>query len=145
MNKWVETSVDVWSHGRMRLLPRGLKRLFGVEHARIAVSEAAAAELITRGSGISPGPHEARQLRTGMSEDAAAQQFAGIADLLRDDLTNPSDELMVEARMNLVAALRDNGVRNLQVCFRGVPQPPTPDSINALAQMINNIAEHGGR
>lgn len=120
-----------------------LNRLFDATHARAepAMSSAAAAEGITRRSGVVVSPEDLDRLRAGASHEMSMRQLAATAEFFgvpAGYLTGSSEDALVDAQLNLLEAMRDSGIRDLHAC--PVAQPPTPDAINALAQMINRLA-----
>jgi hypothetical protein len=120
-----------------------LNRLFDAMHARDepAMSNAAAAEGITRRTGIVISPEDLERLRAGASHEVSTQQLTAVAEFFgvpADYLTDSSEDAMVNAQLNLLEAMRDSGIRDLHACR--VPQPPTPDAINALANTINQLS-----
>jgi hypothetical protein len=124
-----------------------LNRLFDVVHAvsEPAISNASAAEGITRQSGISISPEDLEQLRTGATQDVSVQQLAAIAEFFGVPpayLTSPLGEPMIDAQLNLLEAMRDRGIRDLHSCHgaRGAVQRQSPQAINGLATTIHRLA-----
>jgi len=117
-----------------------LNRLFEVMHHadEPMISNAIAAEEISRRRGISISPDDIQRLRAGMKRDATAQQLSAIAEFFGVParyLVDPGGDPMVDAQLNLLEAMRDSGVRNLHSCGA----PPTPQAMNWLAETISRL------
>ncbi|UQX13466.1 XRE family transcriptional regulator [Candidatus Mycobacterium methanotrophicum] len=127
-------------------LPDRLNRLFDVMHraSEPVISNAAAAEGISHRSGVSISHDDLRQLRAGTKRDATPEQLSAIAEFFGVPacyLTDPNGDPVIEAQLNLLHAMRDNGVRDLHSCgaARSASEPLPPQAINSVAEMITRV------
>ncbi|WP_253843192.1 helix-turn-helix domain-containing protein, partial [Mycobacterium colombiense] len=104
------------------------------------LSNAAAAAAITKKTGVSISPAYLWQLRSGVKRNptvahlrAIAEFFGVPASYLIDRNTDPA----IEAQLNLLQALRDNGVRDLAARASGL----TPQALKSLAAIIDHLRE----
>jgi transcriptional regulator with XRE-family HTH domain len=100
------------------------------------LSNAAAAEAITRKTGVSISSAYMWQLRNGVKTNPTVQHLRAIADFfgvpasyLIDRDTDPK----IDTQLSLLQALRDSGVRDLAMRASGL----TPKAITSLAAMID--------
>lgn len=104
------------------------------------LSNAAAAAAITRKTGVSISPAYLWQLRNGTKTNPTVAHLRAIADFfgvppsyLIDRGTDPA----IDAQLNLLQALRDNGVRDLAARASGL----TPQALNSLAAIVDHLRE----
>lgn len=104
------------------------------------LSNAAAAAAITEKTGVPISPAYLWQLRSGIKKNPTVTHLRAIADFfgvppsyLIDRGTNPA----VDAQLNLLQALRDNGVRDLAARASGL----TPRALNSLAAIVDHLRE----
>ena len=104
------------------------------------MSNAAAAEAITERTGVSISPAYLWQLRNGVKDNptithlrAIAEYFGLPASYLIDGNPDPN----IDAQLNLLQALRDNGVRDLALRAAGL----TPQALDSLASMIDHVRQ----
>lgn len=102
------------------------------------LSNAAAAAAITRKTGVAISPAYLWQLRSGMKTNPTVTHLRAIADFfglpasyLIDRTTDPA----IDAQLDLLQALRDNGVRDLAARASGL----TPQAIRSLAAMVDEV------
>lgn len=119
-----------------------LSKLFEVmrKAGTAPLSNAAAAAAITKKTGVSISPAYLWQLRSGVKRNptvahlrAIAEFFGVPASYLIDRNTDPA----IEAQLNLLQALRDNGVRDLAARASGL----TPQALKSLAAIIDHLRE----
>lgn len=119
-----------------------LNRLFEVmrKAGTSPLSNAAAATAITTKTGVPISPAYLWQLRSGIKTNPTVTHLRAIADFfgvpasyLIDRDTDPA----IDAQLNLLQALRDNGVRDLAARASGL----TPQALNSLAVMIDHLRE----
>ncbi|WP_459974739.1 XRE family transcriptional regulator [Mycobacterium sp. MUNTM1] len=131
---------EVANEARGGELAARLNRLFEVMRKpnTPALSNAAAAAAITEKTGVSISPAYLWQLRNGIKDNptvahlrAIAEFFGLPASYLIDDDPDPN----IDAQLNLLQALRDNGVRDLALRASGL----TPQALNSLAAMIDHV------
>ena len=120
-----------------------LNKLFAVMHraGEPPLSNGAAAEAITRLTGVSVGHDELERWRAAMRVDATVQQLEAIADFFGVPavyLTDPTDEAAIDAQLNALRAMRDSGA--VVQCARTMG-PPTPQTLNVIAELIVQVAE----
>jgi len=101
------------------------------------LSNAAAAEAITRATGVSISPAYLWQLRTGMKTNPTVQHLRAIAKyfgVAPSYLLDPGTDNSIDAQLSLLQALRDAGVRDLAMRASGL----TPQAIESLRAMIDH-------
>lgn len=105
-----------------------------------ALSNAAAAAAITDKTGVPISPAYLWQLRSGIKTNPTVAHLRAIAEFfgvppsyLIDSGTDPA----IDAQLNLLQALRDNGVRDLAARASGL----TPQALNSLAVIIDHLRE----
>jgi len=104
------------------------------------LSNAAAAEAITRKTGISISSAYLWQLRTGAKTNPtvthlrAIAQFFGVAPSY---LIDPGIDPDIDAQLNLLQAMRDAGVRDLAMRASGL----TPQALNSLRAMVDHARQ----
>lgn len=104
------------------------------------LSNAAAAEAITRKTGISISSAYLWQLRTGVKTNPtvthlrAIAQFFGVAPSY---LIDPGIDPDIDAQLNLLQAMRDAGVRDLAMRASGL----TPQALNSLRAMVDHARQ----
>ena len=104
------------------------------------LSNAAAAEAITRKTGVSISSAYLWQLRTGVKTNPtvthlrAIAQFFGVAPSY---LVDPGIDPDIDAQLNLLEAMRDAGVRDLAMRASGL----TPQALNSLAAMVDHARQ----
>lgn len=104
------------------------------------LSNAAAAEAITRQTGVSISPAYLWQLRNGVKANPTVQHLRAIAEFFgvpASYLIDRGPDPGIDAQLNLLQALRDSGVRDLALRASGL----TPQAINSLAAMIDHIRD----
>lgn len=104
------------------------------------LSNAAAAAAITDKTGIPISPAYLWQLRSGLKTNPTVAHLRAIADYfgvppsyLVDRGTDPA----IDAQLNLLQALRDNGVRDLAARASGL----TPQALDSLAAIVDHLRE----
>ncbi|OBB88208.1 XRE family transcriptional regulator [Mycobacterium colombiense] len=104
------------------------------------LSNAAAAAAITDKTGVPISPAYLWQLRSGLKTNPTVAHLRAIADFfgvppsyLIDRGTDPA----IEAQLNLLQALRDNGVRDLAARASGL----TAQALNSLAAIVDHLRE----
>lgn len=104
------------------------------------LSNAAAAAAITNKTGVPISPAYLWQLRSGIKTNPTVAHLRAIADFfgvppsyLIDRGTDPA----IDAQLNLLQALRDNGVRDLAARASGL----TPQALNSLAAIVDHLRE----
>jgi transcriptional regulator with XRE-family HTH domain len=104
------------------------------------LSNAAAAAAITDKTGVPISPAYLWQLRSGLKTNPTVAHLRAIADYfgvppsyLIDRGTDPA----IDAQLNLLQALRDNGVRDLAARASGL----TPQALNSLAAIVDHLRE----
>lgn len=104
------------------------------------LSNAAAAAAITDKTGVPISPAYLWQLRSGIKTNPTVAHLRAIADFfgvppsyLIDRGTDPA----IDAQLNLLQALRDNGVRDLAARASGL----TPQALNSLAAIVDHLRE----
>ena len=104
------------------------------------LSNAAAAEAITRKTGVSISSAYLWQLRTGVKTNPtvthlrAIAQFFGVAPSY---LVDPGIDPEIDAQLNLLQAMRDAGVRDLAMRASGL----TPQALNSLRAMVDHARQ----
>lgn len=104
------------------------------------LSNAAAAEAITRKTGVSISSAYLWQLRTGVKTNPtvthlrAIAQFFGVAPSY---LVDPGIDPDIDAQLNLLQAMRDAGVRDLAMRASGL----TPQALNSLRAMVDHARQ----
>jgi transcriptional regulator with XRE-family HTH domain len=102
------------------------------------LSNAGAAEAITKTTGVSISPAYIWQLRSGIKANPTVQHLRAIADFFgvpASYLIDRDTDEKIEAQLALMQALRDNGVRDLAMRTSGL----TPDAISSLAAMVDEV------
>ncbi|OBI35955.1 XRE family transcriptional regulator [Mycobacterium colombiense] len=104
------------------------------------LSNAAAAAAITDKTGVPISPAYLWQLRSGLKTNPTVAHLRAIADYfgvppsyLIDRGTDPA----IDAQLNLLQALRDNGVRDLAARASGL----TPQALDSLAAIVDHLRE----
>lgn len=104
------------------------------------LSNAAAAAAITEKTGVPISPAYLWQLRSGLKTNPTVAHLRAIADYfgvppsyLIDRGTDPA----IDAQLNLLQALRDNGVRDLAARASGL----TPQALDSLAAIVDHLRE----
>lgn len=104
------------------------------------LSNAAAAAAITEKTGVPISPAYLWQLRSGLKTNPTVAHLRAIADYfgvppsyLVDRGTDPA----IDAQLNLLQALRDNGVHDLAARASGL----TPQALNSLAAIVDRLRE----
>lgn len=104
------------------------------------LSNAAAADAITRKTGTPISAAYLWQLRTGVKTNPtvthlrAIAQFFGVAPSY---LVDPGIDPDIDAQLNLLQAMRDAGVRDLAMRASGL----TPQAINSLRAMVDHARQ----
>ncbi|WP_231584529.1 helix-turn-helix domain-containing protein [Mycobacterium haemophilum] len=104
------------------------------------LSNAAAAEAITKQTGVSISSAYMWQLRAGVKNNPTVQHLRAIAEFFGVSpsyLIDPGIDPHIDAQLNLVQALRDSGVRDLAVRASGL----TPQSLSSLAAMVDHVRQ----
>nr|VTP01783.1 Nucleoid-associated protein EspR [Mycobacterium riyadhense] len=104
------------------------------------MSNAAAAEAITKQTGVSISPAYIWQLRTGVKNNPTVQHLRAIAEFFGvapSYLIDVGVDPQIDAQLNLLQALRDSGVRDLAMRASGL----TPQALNSLAAMVDHIRQ----
>lgn len=117
-----------------------LNRLFEIMRDPSAppLSNAAAAEAITKTTGVSISSAYIWQLRNGVKTNPTVQHLRAIADYFGvppSYLIDRDSDPKIEAQLTLVQALRDSGVRDLAMRTSGL----TPEAIRSLATMVDEV------
>jgi transcriptional regulator with XRE-family HTH domain len=102
------------------------------------LSNAAAAEAITKATGVSISPAYIWQLRSGLKTNPTMQHLRAIADFFgvpASYLIDREPDQKIEAQLALMQALRDSGVRDLAMRTSGL----TPEAISSLAAMVDEV------
>jgi transcriptional regulator with XRE-family HTH domain len=102
------------------------------------LSNAAAAEAITKQTGVSISPAYIWQLRTGVKTNPTVQHLRAIAKFFGVSpsyLIDPGVHPEIDAQLDLLQALRDSGVRDLAMRAHGL----TPESLNSVASMVDHV------
>jgi transcriptional regulator with XRE-family HTH domain len=102
------------------------------------LSNAAAAEAITKQTGVSISPAYIWQLRTGVKTNPTVQHLRAIADFFgvpASYLIDRDPDPGIDAQLDLLQALRDSGVRDLAMRAHGL----TPESLNSVASMVDHV------
>lgn len=102
------------------------------------LSNAAAAEAITKATGVSISPAYIWQLRSGVKTNPTVQHLRAIADFFgvpASYLIDRHTDQKIEAQLGLMQALRDSGVRDLALRTSGL----TPQAIRSLAAMVDEV------
>ncbi|MDD4866099.1 MAG: helix-turn-helix domain-containing protein [Mycobacterium sp.] len=101
------------------------------------LSNAAAAEAITKQTGVSISPAYLWQLRNGLKDNPTVHHLRAIAEFFGvapSYLIDPGIDPQIDAELNLLQAFRDSGVRDLAMRASGL----TPQAINSLAAMVDH-------
>ena len=119
-----------------------LNKLFEIMRnpAEPPLSNAAAAEAITKKTGVSISSAYMWQLRTGVKNNPTVQHLRAIAEFFGvapSYLIDPGIDPQIDAQLNLIQALRDSGVRDLAMRASGL----TPQSLNSLAAMVDHVRQ----
>ncbi|QUR68724.1 helix-turn-helix domain-containing protein [Mycobacterium spongiae] len=123
-------------------LAEKLNKLFDLMRvgSKPPLSNAAAAEAITRETGISISPAYLWQLRSGIKTNPTVAHLRAIAQFFGvtpSYLVDPGIHPEIDAQLNLLQALRDSGVRDLALRASGL----TPQAIQSLATMVDHVRE----
>lgn len=119
-----------------------LNKLFDImrKPSEPPLSNAAAAEAITRQTGVSISAAYVWQLRTGAKNNPTVQHLRAIAEFFGVSpsyLIDPGIDPQIDAQLNLLQALRDSGVRDLAMRAHGL----TTESLNSLAAMADHVRQ----
>lgn len=119
-----------------------LNRLFEVmrKAGTPPLSNAAAAAAITSKTGVPISPAYLWQLRNGVKTNPTVTHLRAIAEffgLPASYLIDRETDSALDAQLNLLQALRDNGVRDLAARASGL----TPQALNSLAVIIDHLRE----
>jgi transcriptional regulator with XRE-family HTH domain len=133
--------VDAAASSRSTLADR-LNRLFEVMRRpnEPPLSNAAAAEAITKQTGLSISPAYLWQLRNGIKDNPTIAHLRAIAEyfgLPPSYLIDGDPDPNIDAQLTLLQALRDNGVRDLAMRAAGL----TPQALNSLSAMIDHVRQ----
>jgi transcriptional regulator with XRE-family HTH domain len=104
------------------------------------LSNVAAAEAITKQTGVSISSAYLWQLRNGMKTNPTVQHLRAIADFFGvppSYLIDRDTDQKIDAQLNLLQALRDSGVRDLAMRAHGL----TPQALNSLAAMVDHARQ----
>lgn len=117
-----------------------LNRLFEImrKPSEPPLSNAAAAEAITKATGVSISSAYIWQLRNGLKTNPTVQHLRAIADYFGvppSYLIDRESDQQIEAQLTLMQALRDSGVRDLAMRTSGL----TPEAISSLAAMVDEV------
>jgi transcriptional regulator with XRE-family HTH domain len=102
------------------------------------LSNAAAAEAITRTTGVSISPAYIWQLRTGMKTNPTVAHLRAIAQFFgvpASYLIDPGIDPHIDSQLDLLQALRDAGVRDLATRASGL----TPTALSNLVAMVDHV------
>ncbi|WP_231999854.1 helix-turn-helix domain-containing protein [Mycobacterium sp. 1245852.3] len=102
------------------------------------LSNAAAANAITRETGVSISSAYLWQLRAGLKVNPTLQHLRAIAQFFGvppSYLIDPDVNTEVDAQLGLLQALRDTGVRELAMRASGL----TPQAIESLTAMVDHV------
>jgi transcriptional regulator with XRE-family HTH domain len=119
-----------------------LNRLFEIMRSpsQQPLSNAAAAEAITRQTGVPISPAYLWQLRSGLKTNPTVQHLRAIAQYFGVSpsyLIDPGADEKIDAQLSLLQALRDAGVRDLAMRASGL----TPQAIGSLRAMIDHARQ----
>jgi ESX-1-secreted protein regulator len=104
------------------------------------LSNAAAAAAITSQTGVSISPAYLWQLRSGLKDNPTVQHLRAIAEFFgvpASYLVDRDPNAQIDAQLNLLQALRDNGVRDLAMRASGL----TPQALNSVALILDRVRE----
>ncbi|WP_068183911.1 helix-turn-helix domain-containing protein [Mycobacterium sp. UM_CSW] len=104
------------------------------------LSNAAAAAAITTQTGVSISPAYLWQLRSGVKDNPTVQHLRAIAEFFgvpASYLIDRDPDAQIDAQLNLLQALRDNGVRDLAMRASGL----TPQALNSVALILDRVRE----
>ncbi|BBN50838.1 helix-turn-helix domain-containing protein [Mycobacterium avium] len=104
------------------------------------LSNAAAAEAITRQTGVSISAAYLWQLRQGMKNNPTVAHLRAIAEFFGvtpSYLIDPGIDPKIDEQLNLLAALRDAGIRDLALRANGL----TPEAIDSLRAMVDHARQ----
>ncbi|OBB95204.1 XRE family transcriptional regulator [Mycobacterium sp. 852002-40037_SCH5390672] len=104
------------------------------------LSNAAAAAAITDKTGVAISPAYLWQLRNGIKTNPTVAHLRAIADFFGvppSYLIDRGTDAAIDAQLNLLQALRDNGVRDLAARASGL----TPQALNSLAMIVDHLRE----
>ncbi|PBA08635.1 helix-turn-helix domain-containing protein [Mycobacterium avium] len=104
------------------------------------LSNAAAAEAITRQTGVSISAAYLWQLRQGMKNNPTVAHLRAIAEFFGvtpSYLIDPGIDPKIDEQLNLLAALRDAGIRDLALRANGL----TPEAIDGLRAMVDHARQ----
>lgn len=104
------------------------------------LSNAAAAEAITRQTGVSISAAYLWQLRQGMKSNPTVAHLRAIAEFFGvtpSYLIDPGIDPKIDEQLNLLAALRDAGIRDLALRANGL----TPEAIDSLRAMVDHARQ----
>lgn len=104
------------------------------------LSNAAAAAAITAKTGVPISPAYLWQLRNGIKTNPTVTHLRAIADffgLPASYLIDRDTDSAIDAQLDLLQALRDNGVRDLATRASGL----TPQALKSLAVIIDHLRD----
>lgn len=104
------------------------------------LSNAAAAEAITRQTGVSISAPYLWQLRQGMKSNPTVAHLRAIAEFFGvtpSYLIDPGIDPKIDEQLNLLAALRDAGIRDLAMRANGL----TREAIDSLRAMVDHARQ----
>ncbi|WP_454561866.1 XRE family transcriptional regulator [Mycobacterium haemophilum] len=104
------------------------------------LSNAAAAEAITKQTGVSISSAYMSQLRAGVIKNPTVQHLRAIAEFFGVSpsyLIDPDIDPHIDAQLNLLQALRDSGVRDIAMPASDL----TPQSLNSLAAIVDHVRQ----
>ncbi|WP_244604036.1 helix-turn-helix domain-containing protein [Mycobacterium attenuatum] len=104
------------------------------------LSNAAAAEAITKKTGVSISSAYLWQLRSGIKRNPTVQHLRAIAEFFgvsASYLIDPGVDPLIDVQLDLLQALRDAGVRDLALRASGL----TPAALNSIAAILDRVRE----
>ncbi|WP_244605070.1 helix-turn-helix domain-containing protein [Mycobacterium attenuatum] len=104
------------------------------------LSNAAAAEAITKKTGVSISSAYLWQLRSGIKRNPTVQHLRAIAEFFgvsASYLIDPGVDPLIDVQLDLLQALRDAGVRDLALRASGL----TPEALNSIAAILDRVRE----
>ncbi|CQD02035.1 helix-turn-helix transcriptional regulator [Mycobacterium timonense] len=104
------------------------------------LSNAAAAEAITRQTGVSISAAYLWQLRQGIKNNPTVAHLRAIAEFFGvtpSYLIDPGIDPKIDEQLDLLAALRDAGIRDLALRANGL----TPEAIDSLRAMVDHARQ----
>lgn len=119
-----------------------INRLFDVMRnpAEPALSHAAAAEAITKATGVSISAAYLWQLRSGVKSNPTVQHLQALARFFgvpASYLLDSGPDEAIEKQLSLLQAMKDAGVRNLALRASGL----TPRTLDSIAAIVDRARE----